>query len=159
MQLKPKKTLYSKYFRLKRLKPYKNAPLNYGTCGLKILSPLFLTSKHLSRFLLTVKKSTKKSEKTLRSFWVNYSLTSPITKKAKGSRMGKGKGKITLWGSKSNSGCYLVELKGLRFGRALFFLKLLQYSLNTKTTIRFQTSKTSSSYRSSGDINIFYFII
>ena len=42
--------------------------LIYGQVGLLLLSPNIFTSKHLFRFILLIKKATRRTEKTFRFF-------------------------------------------------------------------------------------------
>lgn len=68
--------------------------LSFGSSGLLLLKSILLTSKHLSKFKLFLKKATKKVDKTKRIVWFNGFPHLPLTKKFTGSRMGKGKGKV-----------------------------------------------------------------
>jgi ribosomal protein L16/L10AE len=43
--------------------------------------------------------------------------------------MGKGKGKPTNWAAKIPSECIFIELRNVRSGRALFFLKQVSFKL------------------------------
>ena len=43
--------------------------------------------------------------------------------------MGKGKGKRVTWGAVISPGQILYELKNVRLGRAIFFLKQLKYKI------------------------------
>lgn len=82
-----------------------------------------------------IKKSTKRSEKTLRKFWCTVFPNQPLTKKPQGSRMGKGKGKRITWGLLVKSGFFLYELKNLRFGRGFFYLYQLKKKIPCKVLI------------------------
>ncbi len=135
MLLRPRKVNHAKLFRLKKFVKYKPSKLNFGDVGLKLLTNLIVTSQHLSRYLIILKKITRKSDKTLRYFWLNFPVSIPFSEKAKGSRMGKGKGKVTVWGAKINSGKFFVEFKGLRFGRSLSALKSFSSRLPSKLSI------------------------
>ena len=75
---------------------FKHNKLNYGQVGLKLLQPLRLTSRHIFRFKLFLKKGSKRVDKTYRKLWFNIFPTLPLTKKVLGSRMGKGKGKLSI---------------------------------------------------------------
>jgi ribosomal protein L16/L10AE len=48
------------------------------------------------RLKLFLKKAARKTDKTLRRVWVNTFPHIPLTKKVIGSRMGKGKGKLSI---------------------------------------------------------------
>ena len=144
MLLRPRKIKHEKSFRLKKFVKYKPSKLNFGDIGLKLLTSLVITSLHLSRYLILLKKLTRKSDKTLRYFWLNFPVSIPFTEKAKGSRMGKGKGKVFIWGAKLNSGKFFVEFKGLRFGRSLASLKIFSSRLPSKLTIHVSDKYTNS---------------
>jgi len=68
MLLRPRKIKHEKSFRLKKFVKYKPSKLNFGDIGLKLLTSLVITSLHLSRYLILLKKLTRKSDKTLRYF-------------------------------------------------------------------------------------------
>lgn len=136
MLLRPRKIKHNKLFRLKKFIKYKPSKLNFGDVGLKLLTSLVVNSQHMSRYLILLKKITRKSDKTLRYFWLNFPVSVPFTEKAKGSRMGKGKGKVTSWRAKLNSGKFFVEFKGLRFGRSLASLKIFSSRLPSKMSVK-----------------------
>lgn len=71
----------------------KNNSLNYGGMGIQILQPLRLHSKRMFRLKLFLKRAVRKVDKTRRYLWFNLFPHLPLTKKVKGSRMGKGSGK------------------------------------------------------------------
>jgi ribosomal protein L16/L10AE len=49
--------------------------------------------------------------------------------------MGKGKGKLSNWVSNVSPGINIFELRNLRTGRAMYFLKQIIYRLPTKTEV------------------------
>lgn len=124
----------TKYKRRSRL-TIKATTLHYGHIGLLLLAPLTLTSKHLFRFTLLLKKAARRAEKTFRFFWLYVFPNLPLTRKSLGLRMGKGKGKRQTWMLIAKPGLALVEVKNLRLGRATHFLKQLQYRVNVPTKI------------------------
>jgi len=142
MIIRPRKLKYNKSFRLKKLKTYKRTKLAYGNSGIKVLNSLLLTARHISKFILIFKRYTKRSNKTFRNFWVNFPVNIPFSEAAKGSRMGKGKGKVTTWGFRISSGNYFLELKGLRYGRLLRLHKQLSNALPAEVTTKVASTKT-----------------
>ena len=136
MLLNPRKFIYKNI--QKKRKNYfffKKTHINYGQVALKILQPLRLTSKHLFRFKLFLKKGSKKVDKTHRKLWINIFPYLPLTKKVIGSRMGKGKGKLKIWWVQVKPGTNLFEFKNLRVGRSIYFFKIITNKLLIKTKI------------------------
>ena len=70
--------------------------LNFGQIGLVLKKPIRLNSKKIFRIKLFLKKAAKRSDKTRRKVWINVFPHLPLTKKVIGSRMGKGKGKLSI---------------------------------------------------------------
>lgn len=52
--------------------------------------------------------------------------------------MGKGKGKLSIWFTHIPIGHILIELKNLRNGRLLYFLKQIQYKLKSSSQVIFR---------------------
>jgi large subunit ribosomal protein L16 len=107
--------------------------LNYGNMGLLILNSLFLTANQLFRFKLFLKRSSRKGDYTRRQFWFFVFPHLPLTRKANGVRMGKGKGKLECWFTTVRAGTLLLQFKNLRHGRATFFFKQLTHKLGIPT--------------------------
>ena len=84
------------------------------------------------RLKLFLKKSARRTDKTSRKVWINTFPHIPLTKKVIGSRMGKGKGKLSIWFNKLSTGVIFIEVKNLRPGRAKYFLKQTQNKLKSK---------------------------
>ena len=97
MVLQPRKFKY-KLLQKNRKLPVKRklTKLNFGQIGLALRQPLRLNSKKIFRIKLFLKKSAKRSDKTRRRVWLNVFPHVPLTKKVIGSRMGKGKGKLSI---------------------------------------------------------------
>ena len=49
--------------------------------------------------------------------------------------MGKGKGKLNSWYTNTKGGFFLIELKNLKIGRNIFFLKQINYQLGSLNKI------------------------
>nr|QPL15912.1 ribosomal protein L16 [Strombidium sp.] len=109
--------------------------LVYGQYGLVTLQPLKLYSKQIFRFKLFLKKGAKRADKTKRQVWFNMFPHLPLTRKVSGSRMGKGKGKLSGWVSVVTTKTNLFEFKNLRIGRAYYYLNQMRYKLQIKTAI------------------------
>lgn len=133
--------------------------LSFGQIGLSLTKPLRINSKKMFRLGLFLKKSARRSDKTLRKVWINTFPHIPMTKKVIGSRMGKGKGKLSIWYNQLTTGVIFIEMKNLRLGRALYYLrqvkgkikgsaKVIYRSCYNKPTIRLHTGKWSTTYQS-----------
>jgi len=131
----------------------------FGQLGLKLCQPLRINSKNIFRLKLFLNKSSRRGEETRRKVWLSAFPHWPLTKKHIGSRMGKGTGKLKTWFSKLSTGHILIELKNLRFGRSIFFLKQVQHRLkcyskiittstNTVTKVTSNLSKNNIPYQS-----------
>jgi len=117
--------------------------LNFGQVGLILLQPIRLNSKRLFRIKLFLKKAAKRSEATRRKVWINAFPHLPLTKKVIGSRMGKGKGKLSIWSTLLFTGHLLLEFKNLRNGRANYYLRQTQYKLKSKFKILWRHSHST----------------
>lgn len=80
--------------------------LKFGNIGLKALSHNKITSKQL----VTLKQAIKKIIKKKGKLKINAFSATPITKKATGVRMGKGKGNVDHWVFKIKPGFILCEI-------------------------------------------------
>jgi len=133
--LRPRKFIYKSKFKKRLFKNSTNSKLSYGHIGLKVLQPLQFNSKQLFRLKILVKKSAKKSDKTRKHVWLNTFPHLPLTRKVAGSRMGKGKGKLSGWVSRTPSGINLVEFYNLRYGKALYYCKQVKHRLPVKSRV------------------------
>ncbi len=127
--LAPRNFKYKVVHKKRTYRTFKQKKLIYGTCGLFCLAPVILTSKHLFRFTLLMKKAARRADKTFRKFWIYIFPTLPLTRKSVGLRMGKGKGKRQTWQVTLRPGTALFETRNLRFGRAVHFFLQLQARL------------------------------
>ena len=135
--MRPRKFNFKKMFKRRSVPVSKNSTLNYGEMGLQILQPLRLHAKRMFRLKLFLKRSSRKVDKTRRQVWFNLFPHLPLTKKVKGSRMGKGSGKPKLWVTCLPSGLTIFEFRNLRYGRFLYFAQQVTHKLPvpTKTLI------------------------
>jgi len=151
----PRKFKYKNF--LKKRKNYKNPirgqNLSYGSFGLRVNTPTMLNSKHINRYKLFLKKLSKKSELTRRKTKINVFPNLPATKKVTGSRMGKGKGKMSTWYTEIKPCTLLVEVKNSRPGRSLYFLNQLSYRLGSSTKIISSRKDTSTFFKNKLNIN------
>lgn len=142
--LQPRKFRYKTRHKRRLTGFYRHRPLSFGNWGLRILQPLFLTAKQIFRLKLFLKKAVKKSEFTRRFAWVNIFPHLPLSKKVKGTRMGKGVGKLSTWHVRLNAGIVLLEFKNLRLGRMRYFFKQVTHKLPIETAEVCPSFKTLS---------------
>ncbi len=109
--------------------------LNFGSVGLLLIRPLQISSQRIFRLRLFIKKAAKRSDYTLRKVWLNAFPHLPLTKKAIGSRMGKAKGKLSIWYAQLYPGTVLIEFKNLRFGRAVYYTSQLQSRIKGRVKV------------------------
>lgn len=149
MLLRPRKFTHKNRQKKRSFFRSKINKLVYGQIGLKVLQPTRLFSKQMFRFKLFIKKGSRRSEKTYRKSWLIAFPHLPLTKKISGSRMGKGKGKLSDWVCTLPSGSNIVEFKNLRFGRGVYFCKQLAYKLPRKCRILHRYKQVDCAYSSS----------
>lgn len=95
--LQPRKFKYKHRQKLRRILFSTNSSkLVYGQVGLVLLQPLRLNSRKIFRLKLFLKKAARRGDQTQRKVLVNAFPHLPVTKKPAGSRMGKGKGKLSI---------------------------------------------------------------
>lgn len=115
---------------LKKFK-LKNNNLTFGRIGLKAKESGIVNLKQLEAAKQIITKKTKKNVK----IWVKLFLNLSITKKALGTRMGKGKGKINYWASNIAKGNILLEICGDNKKKIINGLKNCKKKLPIKTKI------------------------
>lgn len=144
--LNPRKFKYNVSQKWRKVFYFCPRHLKFGTMGLRFNSSFLLTSNFIFRTNMFIKKGTKRSEKTLRRFWLLTFPNQPLTRKSQGSRMGKGKGKRFTWGVLVKPGVLIYELKNLRLSRGIYFLSQLQRRLPVQSSIilKSQTIKPST---------------
>jgi large subunit ribosomal protein L16 len=140
--LQPRKFTFKSKHKQRRASRFALDSLSYGDSGLVTLSPLRLPAKQIFKIKIFLKKAIKRSDYTKRLVWFNAFPHLPLSRKAKGVRMGKGTGKLATWFSQLYGGSVIFEFKNLRPGRATHFFNQVRYKLPTKTTIISPQSKT-----------------
>ena len=142
MSLRPNKFKFKNRHKSRKVLASRTGNLLYGHFALQTLQPLWVTGKQIFRYKIFLKKSVKRSDKTGRKIWFNLFPHLPLSKKVAGSRMGKGKGKLAGWVGQLASGVNIFEFKNLRPGRAIYFMKQIQYRLPVKSETRRSNSKS-----------------
>ena len=135
MVLRPPKFNYKNIFKRRRFRRATYNKLQYGQFGLLLLQPLQLTSRHIFRHKIFLKKAVRKSDKTTRKVWFNAFPFLPLSRKVEGSRMGKGTGKLAGWVADLPSGINILEFKNLRTGRANYYCRQVKLKVAAKSKI------------------------
>lgn len=132
----PKKFKYGRVFRVK-LKN-KQSSVNFLNIwfyqyGLKALENGKIRLNHLNAFIRLMKRKFKK-ELNVR---INISLITPVTKKPREVRMGKGKGQRSHWEGNIKKGMILLEVGGIKIPKQKLFrmLNLIREKLPVQTSI------------------------
>lgn len=141
MSLRPNKFKFKNRHKSRKLIKPRNENLLYGHFNLRLLQPLWVTGKQIFRYKIFLKKSVKRSDKTSRKIWFNLFPHLPLSKKVAGSRMGKGKGKLSGWVGQLSSGVNMFEFKNLRPGRAVYFINQIRHRLPVKSIMSKSSSK------------------
>ena len=144
MILQPRKYEFKSRQKKRKKKKYLTTSLSFGTAGCQLSRSIKLTGKQIFRINLFLKRSARKSEKTKRAFWLNLFPHLPLTKKVKGSRMGKGAGKLSMWFTQLPAGLFLMEFRNLRPGRIKHFSKQLEVRLASQTKCYYTATKQFS---------------
>ena len=159
MMLQPRKFKYkSRQKRRSALTPSTHR-LSYGNFGLILLKPFRISAKRIFRLKLFLKRSSRKSDWTKRSFWVAIFPHLPLSRKPKGMRMGKGAGKLATWYTQIRGGKSLVEFKNLRPGRAAYFSKQVAHKLPVPSVFHQQSTrsiKVVGSRRTNPDLHMYW---
>ena len=111
MFLQPKKFKYKKVRKGKLVKlEFKSNKLNFGNIGLKTIESGIIHARHIEASRQAISRKTKRKGK----IWIRIFPDIPISSKPTESRMGKGKGSLSHWGSRVRGGNVLFELSGIK---------------------------------------------
>src|SRR3989339_1135971 len=92
--LSPKRQKYRKQFRgIWRRIAVKGERLNFGTFGLKAISPAWIKDREIESSRVVLARATKKAGK----FWIRIFPDKPFTKKPPEVTMGAGKGDVAYF--------------------------------------------------------------
>jgi len=142
--LQPRKIRKKNISKRRAYTSFKQRQFVFGDAGLQILQPFAIPAKRIFKLKLSLKRAVKRSEHTRRLIWFNLFPHLPLSRKAKGLRMGKGTGKLATWFVQLRSGVVLMEFKNLRIGRANHFLKQVAFRLPVQSVVQMQYMKTLS---------------
>ena len=108
--LQPKKTKFRK-MQKGRIKgyAYRGSSIAFGSFGLKVLEPIFLTSRQIEAARVAITRYMKREGQ----LWIRVFPDKPITKKPAEVRMGKGKGNPEYWVAVCEPGRIAFEVEGV----------------------------------------------
>lgn len=133
--LQPKKPKYRKQFKGRMHGNSKGGNLlNFGSFGLKALSPARVNSRQIEAARRTISRHLKRSGRV----WIRIFPDVPITKKPAEVRQGKGKGAVEFWAAKVKPGKIMFEIDGVSKELAKEALSLASEKLpnNSKFVVR-----------------------
>ena len=108
--LQPKKPKYRKQFKGRMHGNSKGGNLlNFGSFGLKALSPARINSRQIEAARRTISRHLKRSGRV----WIRIFPDVPVTKKPAEVRQGKGKGAVEFWAAKVKPGKIMFEIDGV----------------------------------------------
>ncbi len=127
--LQPKKPKYRKQFKGRMHGNSKGGNLlNFGSYGLKALTPARVTSRQIESARRCIARHLKRAGKV----WIRIFPDVPITKKPAEVRQGKGKGSVEFWAAKVKPGKILFEIDGVPKNLAIEAFELASAKLPNK---------------------------
>lgn len=127
--LMPKKVERRKVFRGRmKGKALRGNKIAYGEYALVALEPCQITSNQIEAARRAATRYTKRGGK----IWINIFPNKPISRKAIGQRMGKGKGALDYWAAVVKPGRVLFEIAGVDEEKAREALRLASHKLPCK---------------------------
>ncbi len=103
--------------------------LNFGTFGLKALSPERITARQIEAARRAITREMKRAGKV----WIRIFPDLPVTDKPAEVRMGKGKGSVEYWAARVHPGRIMFEVEGVSEELARSALKLGAAKLPVQT--------------------------
>ena len=135
--LQPKKPKFRKQFKGRMHGNSKGGNnLNFGSFGLKALTPARITSRQIESARRCISRHLKRSGKV----WIRIFPDVPVTKKPAEVRQGKGKGSVEYWVALIQPGKVLYEMQGVTEEVAREALGLAAAKLPFKTTFVSRTA-------------------
>ncbi len=128
--LLPKKTKYRKQHKGRIHGNAKGGTsLNFGSCGLKALSPNRVTSRQIEAARRAITRHIRRQGKV----YIRIFPDVPVTKKPLEVRQGKGKGSVDHWAARVKPGRIMFELDGVPTDLAREAMSLAAMKLPVKT--------------------------
>lgn len=139
MLLQPFRTKFRKHKKVKVRQLKKNKVfssvlhdrLSFGSIGLKSLESARLSARQIESARKVIRKGLNK----LGCLWIIPFPDLPVTKKAIGVRMGKGKGSVSYWTFNLFEGDVLFEVSGISINQGSRILKKASKKLPVKTSL------------------------
>ena len=130
--LQPKRTKYRKTQKGRNEGlAYAGSIVSFGEFGLKATSRGQITAREIEAARRAFTREMKREGKV----WIRVFPDKPITQKALGVRMGKGKGNVEYWVAVVKTGRVMFEIKGVEEARAREALRLAMHKLPCKCKI------------------------
>lgn len=116
--------------------------LNFGTCGLKAMSPNRITSRQIEAARRAMTRHIKRQGKV----YIRIFPDVPVTSKPLEVRQGKGKGSVDYWAARVKPGRIMFELDGvpLDLAREAMDLAAMKLPIKTKFVIRVGADKEAA---------------
>ena len=128
--LQPKKPKFRKQFKGRMHGNSKGGNnLNFGSFGLKALTPARITSRQIEAARIAVTRKMKREGQV----WIRVFPDKPVTKKPAEVRMGKGKGAPEYWVAVVKPGTIMFEAGGVTTELAKEALRLAAQKLPVRT--------------------------
>ena len=136
---------------------YKLPSLIFGDFSFTLLKSYNLEYIYLYNFKRSLKKYYLFKKSTTKKVWLFLHKNYPLTKKSKNARMGKGKGSLNRYCSRTYKNHNLFEFVGFNLKELLFLKKIFNKKVNipVKITGSFFLNKSYSFYTRSE--NFFFF--
>ena len=103
--------------------------LNFGSYGLKALTPERITSRQIESARRCISRHLKRSGRV----WIRIFPDVPVSKKPAEVRQGKGKGAVEFWAAKVRPGKIIFEIDGVSKSLAMSAFELASAKLPIKT--------------------------
>ena len=103
--------------------------LNFGSFGLKALTPARITSRQIESARRCISRHLKRSGRV----WIRIFPDVPVSKKPAEVRQGKGQGAVEFWAAKVKPGKILFEIDGVPKNLAVEAFDLASAKLPNKT--------------------------
>lgn len=130
--LAPKRQKYRKQFRGSWRKiAIKGEKLNFGSVGLKAISPGWIKDREIEASRVVLARATRKNGK----YWIRIFPDKPYTKKPPEVTMGSGKGEVSHFVASVTPGRVLFEIDGLDKAQAKNAFRVVSSKLSVRTKI------------------------
>ncbi|MEL6336510.1 MAG: 50S ribosomal protein L16 [Pseudomonadota bacterium] len=108
--------------------------LNFGTYGLKAVTPERVTARQIEAARRTMTRHMKRQGRV----WIRIFPDVPVTQKPTEVRMGKGKGSVEYWAAKVKPGRIMFEIDGVAepIAREALRLAAMKLPVQTRVVIR-----------------------